>query len=343
MNPLASVSQDPLVVVWRVTERCNLRCPFCAYDARLERPRGVADPAEIRRFAAVLAAWSQVTGRPVLLSWLGGEPLLWKPLEALTRHCRDDLHLRLSTTTNGTTLHRAEVQSHLQEYYAELTVSVDGTAAVHDALRGQSGLHDGLREGVQTLARQKNLTGQGPLLRANVVLFRETVTAFPALCQSLADWGIEEITCNQLGGLDRPEYYPAHRLLPAQVDWLADRWLGWQQRLADQGVHLLGGAAYLQRLAMTAQGRHLSVADCHPGQSFLFVDEAGRIAPCSYTPEAYGVPISALRTVGDLLSLPDRFRQLRNGHRAAACEDCHSTQVCAKFTTAKVKVGTYGL
>ncbi|WP_218281224.1 hypothetical protein [Verrucomicrobium spinosum] len=45
----------------------------------------MADPAEIRRFAAVLADWSQATGRPVLLSWLGGEPLLWKPLEALTR------------------------------------------------------------------------------------------------------------------------------------------------------------------------------------------------------------------------------------------------------------------
>ncbi|WP_009957990.1 radical SAM protein [Verrucomicrobium spinosum] len=342
MNPLASDSQDPLVVVWRVTERCNLRCPFCAYDARLERPRGVADPAEIRRFAAVLADWSQATGRPVLLSWLGGEPLLWKPLEALTRHCRDDLNLRLSTTTNGTTLHRAEVQAHLREYYTELTVSVDGPAALHDVLRGQAGLHDRLRTGVQALVRQKHLTGHGPLLRANVVLFRETVTAFPALCQSLADWRIEEITCNQLGGLDRPEYYPAHRLLPPQVDWLTARWPGWQQQLADQGVRLLGGAAYLHRLAMTAQGRHLPVADCQPGESFLFIDEAGRIAPCSYTPQAYGVPISALHTTGDLLSLPDRFRQLRRSHRAAACEDCHSTQVCAKFTTVEADVRSYG-
>ncbi|WP_075090712.1 hypothetical protein [Verrucomicrobium spinosum] len=172
-------------------------------------------------------------------------------------HCRDDLNLRLSTTTNGTTLHRAEVQAHLREYYTELTVSVDGPAALHDVLRGQAGLHDRLRTGVQALVRQKHLTGHGPLLRANVVLFRETVTAFPALCQSLADWRIEEITCNQLGGLDRPEYYPAHRLLPPQVDWLTARWPGWQQQLADQGVRLLGGAAYLHRLAMTAQGRHL--------------------------------------------------------------------------------------
>ena len=88
---------ERLVVVWRVTERCNLQCPFCAYDRRLNRPRNSADPEEIRRFAAVLAQWRDFAGRPVLLSWLGGEPLLWEPLTALTRHCRRELGLAIST------------------------------------------------------------------------------------------------------------------------------------------------------------------------------------------------------------------------------------------------------
>jgi MoaA/NifB/PqqE/SkfB family radical SAM enzyme len=323
---------EPLVVVWRVTERCNLQCPFCAYDRRLAKPRREADPAEIRRFAALLSQWSATTGRPVLLSWLGGEPLLWRPLAELTRACHHELQLQISTTTNGSTLHRPEVQAHLHEHYAELTVSVDGPAAMHDALRGCAGLSDRIRDGVRALAARKRHTGHGPLLRANVVLMRASLPDFPGLCSTLADWGIEEITCNQLGGLDRPEFYPANRLLPDRVRWLEEQWPALESSLACRGVRLLGGAAYLHRLTLTAQGRRLPVADCLPGRTFWFVDEKGRLAPCSFTPQDYGVPISNLRTAGDLLALPERFTLARACHRAVACEDCHSTQVFAKFS-----------
>ena len=324
---------DPLVVVWRVTERCNLQCPFCAYDRRLDIPRREADPSEIRRFAELLSQWSATMHRPVLLSWLGGEPLLWQPLADLTRYCSNELQLRLSTTTNGSTLHRPEVQSHLHEHYAELTVSVDGPAASHDRLRGRIGLSDRVHAGLCALASLKRLTGHGPLLRANVVLMRATLPTFPDLCTTLADWGIEEITCNQLGGLDRPEFYPENRLLPDQVSWLADQWPTLESSLADRGVRLLGGPAYLQRLVLTAQGRRLPVADCLPGRTFWFIDEQGRLAPCSFTPENYGLPIADLHSVADLLALPERFSLARTCHRAVACEDCHSTQVFAKFTT----------
>src|SRR6266436_4636144 len=73
-----------LIVVWRVVDSCNLSCPFCAFDRRLAFPRTHTDPADILRFAAVLADHQARTGDGVLLSWLGGEPLLWRPLENLT-------------------------------------------------------------------------------------------------------------------------------------------------------------------------------------------------------------------------------------------------------------------
>jgi len=27
-----------MIVLWRVTQKCNLSCPFCSYDRRVTRP-----------------------------------------------------------------------------------------------------------------------------------------------------------------------------------------------------------------------------------------------------------------------------------------------------------------
>ena len=99
--------RERLVVVWRVTTRCNLACPFCACDRTLARPRPEADPDLIARAGSSLARWSE--------------------------------------------------------------------------------------------------------------MMRRTICDFPWLCRELASWGIREITCNQLGGADRPEFFPTNRLLPEQI------------------------------------------------------------------------------------------------------------------------------
>jgi sulfatase maturation enzyme AslB (radical SAM superfamily) len=126
-----------MIVLWRITDRCNLACGFCAHDRRLPRKRMDANPAQVLRFAELLAQWQQQTGRPVLLSWLGGEPLLWPPLLTLDRQIRGmDSNLRLSQTSNGTRLHDPAVRAHLLEHYAELTLSVDAAGTLHDQLRG---------------------------------------------------------------------------------------------------------------------------------------------------------------------------------------------------------------
>lgn len=320
----------PLVIVWRVTGRCNLSCPFCAYDRTRSFARHDADTGLIRRISGLLAE----TGRPVLMSWLGGEPLLWPALAGLTPSLRHEHGFAFSTTTNGTTLHRAEMRRHLIEHYAELTLSIDGFAPRHDALRGKAGLFDQVKQAVRLLAEEKAVTGKGPLLRANVVLMRDTISDFPALCHELAAWGIEEITCNQLGGIDRPEFYPANRLLPEQVTRLADVWPGLKEDLALKGARLLGGEAYLSRLHASARDETQPVDDCHPGEGFLFVTEHGIASPCSFTTSEYGVDLHEVTSIRELLELPQRFRQMRQRARAAPCADCHSTQVCEKFTQA---------
>ena len=316
--------RDRLVVVWRVTTRCNLACPFCAYDRRLNIARVDADADLIARMAPALEQWSKATDRAVLVSWLGGEPLLWASLAKLTQLYRAH-GLQVSTTTNGTPLANPALRRHIIENYAELTISVDALGAQHDALRGRAGLFDELRCSVRALAAEACETGL--LLRANVVLMRETITGFTALCRELASWGIREITCNQLGGRDRPEFFPANRLLPAQAEQLQRTWSTLQQELANHGVRLCGEPTYLERMAASARGEHMDIADCDPGERYLFIDETGRVAPCSFTGEEYGIPLEE----AEIPSLPARFTAARSCHRSPQCRDCHSTQVFRKF------------
>jgi MoaA/NifB/PqqE/SkfB family radical SAM enzyme len=315
-----------LVVVCKVTQACNLGCAFCGYDRALPWPRGTAAPERLAQLGQTLASLQRETGRPVLVSWLGGEPLLWQPLTALALQFRA-LGLALSVTTNGTTLGSPAVRAHLCDEYAEVTVSVDGLGDVHDRLRAWPGGFAFLRRHVTALAAGRR--DRRPLLRANLVLMRDNVPDLRALCLELASWGFDELTWNQLGGNDRPAFYPAHRLRPEDVAAVRALLPGLRAELAARGVRLGGGERYLERFAATSAGRALPVADCGAGERFLFVGLDGTIAPCSFTARELGVPLAALAAPERALGA--RFRDARLRARPAACDDCHSTQVFGKF------------
>jgi MoaA/NifB/PqqE/SkfB family radical SAM enzyme len=320
-----------LVVLWRITESCNLGCAFCAYDRALRRARHATDAQTVDGFGEVLAEYQRTTGVRVLVSWLGGEPLLWAPLAGVSEKYHSQHGLDLSLTTNGTRLDRSAVRTLLIRHYSEVTLSVDGFQPYHDAMRGRAGLFDALARSISQLAAEKRAAGSGPLLRVNVVLMRGNVGTFAPLCRELAGWGIEEISFNQLGGNDRPEFFPHNRLLPEQADEFAVRLPGLQMELAARGVTLRGSSEYLRRIAASSRDSRLSPADCAPGRDFLFIDERGRIAPCSFTTGDYGMPLAEMTGAGALMTLPARFAAQRRSRSARGCADCHSTQHFGKF------------
>ena len=319
-----------MIIVWRVLNACNLACPFCAFDKRLALPHIAIDPQEVLRFIAILASMQQRSGERILMSWLGGEPFLWEPLEYLTLMARAQ-SLAVSATTNGTALGSAKLRRHLCAAYSELTVSIDGFSDFHDPMRGWDGSFTKLRQWVSLLAQDIRTSGSPLKLRANVVLMHQNLSTFAALCEELATWGIAEITFNQLGGRDRPEFYPVHRLTRSDADALSMMLPGLQRRLADSGAVVVGGPDYLARIHASTQNQPLAVNDCGPGEQFLFIDETGLISPCSFTSADYSVPVRDIATVDDLAALPTRFRAMRSTRRAFACDDCLSTQVSGKF------------
>jgi MoaA/NifB/PqqE/SkfB family radical SAM enzyme len=323
------MSLTELVVIWRVYEPCPLGCLFCGYSRDLERSRMIFDASEIERFGKLLGAFQECHGRRVLVTWLGGEPLLWPELPGLSRILHRQFGLRLGVSTSGLPLARRDVRSSLCADYEQLTVSLDGPADFHDRVRSAPGLFAKVRAWVGFLRGEA--VGTALRLRVNTVLMRGNIGRFGEFCRELADWGIDEITFNPLGGNDRPEFYSANRLGPAQVERFREEFPELQRTMAATGLKLRGGPRYLERMHRSALGVDWPIADCLPASQTLFIDERARVAPCSFTADRYHVPLSEIRSVEDIAGLPARFARLRSSRSHPACSDCHATHVFDKF------------
>lgn len=273
----------------------------------------------------LLTAWQDHSRRPVVLSWLGGEPTLWPDLPEMSLRAAA-AGLRQSLTTNGTTLGSPPMRALLAECMSEITISVDAPGPTHDALRGWSGAFDKLADWVPRLAAE---AGDKLRLRANVVLMRETIDDFPRLCIVLASWGVRTITFNQLGGRDRPEFFPSHRLRPQDITRFSQS-LG-NLRAALPDVQILGGDAYVGRIASATAGQALPITNCRVAKDFLFIDETGQIAPCAFVGDHFGTVTGDLRKPADLDALIHRICTRQSDTPAAACQNCMSTQQFSKF------------
>jgi MoaA/NifB/PqqE/SkfB family radical SAM enzyme len=295
-----------MIIAWRVTEHCNLACPFCGYNRTEARTRREADPRQVEAFAAVLGAWQAATRDPVLLRFLGGEPLLWAPLETLEKDLRELCMLRLGLATNGTLLADPAVRARLLEHYFEVTVGVDGAGATHDRLRSCPGGFAGLRDGVRALADAKRRAGAGPRMQAHILLTRDSIDEFPGLCAQLCDWGIEAITFARLDGRERPEFHASHHVNEAAFASFTERLPEMRARLATAGVSLAGTEDSVGRPPDTAHERPPEAADTRRA-AFLFVDAGGNLAPSEWAEPGISVPLQEVWTVAALESLLARF------------------------------------
>jgi len=330
MTELArSTPGERLVVVWRVTTRCNLSCGFCAYDRSLDFARSEVDEASAERVAASLAALQVGSKRRVHLSLLGGEPLSWRPLSSFAERCAE-LGLSLGVTTNGSALGAARNRRLLLERFDEVTVSVDGLQASHDSLRSWPGGFAQLERAVCALVESKRSSGRGPLIRVNTVLMRDNVHEFADLCRTLARWGVEELTFNRLGGRDRPAFYAAHRLGRENLERLVRVLPELREEARARGLRLRGSERYVDRLLSLEDADGSSAARCNPGADFLFLDERGRLAPCSFTSEHLSEPLLPAHE-GELTQISRRFLARQSSGENLPCRDCPSTQVAGKF------------
>jgi len=135
----------PLVLVWNITSKCNLKCVHC-YSA--SGPGGELSHEEA---SEALRGFRKAGVDVVLFS--GGEPLLREDIFELGRTA-SELGISPCLSTNGTLISR-EVAGGLKEAgFAYVGVSLDGLREAHDRLRGREGAFREALAGMERAAEE---------------------------------------------------------------------------------------------------------------------------------------------------------------------------------------------
>lgn len=318
------------VIVWRVTQSCNMKCKFCSYSTEVERVRSDADSAEAERLCTVLGEYRRLTGEEMLVSWIGGEPFLWKDIVPLS----EKLHgygIKVSATTNGLPMNKKELQKVVLENFSELVFSLDGFNECDDAVRQYFGHFDTVSKNIKTLVDKRDDCMSDLKIKVNTILMRSNIAQFEEFCEYLLWLGVDEVTFNQLGGFDRPEFFEANRLTEQQAEAFRKRLPLLKKIFSERGLIIHGSERYLDRIVRSSHNEADPVAECDTGSWFWFINENGFISPCSYTSYEYKFDTGEITCAEDFARVEEYFRRCRSERRSKWCDDCYCTQVYDKF------------
>ena len=126
---------------WHITNRCDHRCAHCYQETYESTDASLASLLEVyQNIATFLAAWSRQQGcaeADSLLSITGGEPFLHPSLfPLLDTIVPNSAGLGLAILSNGSLIDAMLAQQVANYHLAYLQVSMEGSPAVHDAIRG---------------------------------------------------------------------------------------------------------------------------------------------------------------------------------------------------------------
>ena len=141
---------QPLMVVWNITARCNLRCKHCYEDAGV-LSKGL--PNELTNDEKIKVMEELCKLNIPTFAFAGGEPLMDPVFWELARIGKEN-GLYMSINTNGTLI-TEEVAFKLKEIgFAYYGVSLDGASAeVHDSFRGVKGAFERTIRGIKNLIK----------------------------------------------------------------------------------------------------------------------------------------------------------------------------------------------
>jgi len=131
------------VVVWNITQQCNLKCVHCYAHAKAGLQDNELSTEEGKRLIDDLSAM----GAPVLL-FSGGEPLMRNDLPELAAYAIEK-GMRAVISTNGTLIDREAAKVFKDIGLSYVGISVDGNKAINDKFRGVNGAFDMAMKGIE--------------------------------------------------------------------------------------------------------------------------------------------------------------------------------------------------
>lgn len=186
-------SGPPVSLSLNLTRRCNLKCVMCAQHRHSPAPPEELSYYQPQRELEVgdwISLLDQAARFHPRLYVTGGEPLLYPGFDELLRAAKAR-RLVVHLQTNATLLER-KADMLVEAGVEGLTVSLDGPAQVHDAVRGQPGVFERAARGIAALIRARRDRGRpGPILTLNCTISRHTLATLPQMADLARDLGAD--------------------------------------------------------------------------------------------------------------------------------------------------------
>jgi len=336
-------SERPFVLVWEVTQACELACKHCRAEAEPARHPDELTTAEGKRLLDQAREFGE--GQLVVLS--GGDPLYRDDVLDLVAYGVEQ-GLQMTMTPSGTSSLTADRIGALADAgLRRLALSIDGgSAAAHDEFRQESGSF------ADTLAAARAAREAGLPLQVNTTVCAETVEDLPAIRDLVADLGAVLWSVFFLVPVGRGRV-----LDPIDPD-RAERVMEWLVAVSGEapfGVKTTEAPHY-RRVALQAnrsptgdpaaaddgaqaEGRPPAASTEGPpdgvgrrtgitaGDGFAFVSHTGEVYPSGFLPRSVGTVRE--ESVVDLYRNATLFEDLRDPDALSGkCGACEFRRVC---------------
>jgi len=166
----------PAFVRMLPTDRCNLNCSYCwqrdnkSTDMSLDSFSSYLDKAKALKVG--------------LMTFLGGEPMIWKPLYEALALCTER-HVMTDLTTNGTLLTESTAESLGKAGLDYLNISVDGVNAT-EVTSKTSIFRPGLMESLKKARKKYHMH-----TRINSVIYKNNYAEILALIEFCKKWDVQ--------------------------------------------------------------------------------------------------------------------------------------------------------
>jgi radical SAM protein with 4Fe4S-binding SPASM domain len=268
---------QPVYAVWEITLRCDLACRHCGSRAGRARP----DELTTAEALDLVAQMAELGVNEVTV--IGGEAYLREDWTEIVRAVRA-AGMRCTMTTGGRGLTPEVARAAREAGLESASVSVDGLAGTHDALRGVHGSFDA------ALAAIANLRAAGIPASANTQVSRPALREIPELFERLVAAGIQAWQVQITVAMGRAADEPDILLEPYQMLEVMPMVARLKARADQAGVRVWPGnnIGYFGPYESVLRGNlpRGHMASCGAGRSTLGIEANGDIKGCPSLPTA---------------------------------------------------------
>ncbi len=327
-------SQSPLLVIWEVTQACDLSCVHCRASAMPGRHADELTTEEGYRLLDQVKAFGEAKGfGSPLFVFTGGDPLKRPDLFDLVRYSVK-LGLRTNVTPSSTPLLTTEAIDQFKAAgVARMAISVDGAdAATHDAFRQVPGSF----ERCMLALRHAQKIGLDTQFQTTVT--KRNMHQLDRVAELVGEVGSKMwslffliVTGRALAGddLNAEEYeqvfakmYEISKHVPFDIK--TTEAMHYRRYILERQKQERGEGAVQNEQAKGVAFRTAGVSD---GRGFVFVSHRGEIFPSGFLSLSGGN--IRQQSLVDVYRNSELFRMLRDPHqREGKCGACEYVHVC---------------